>query len=73
MRLIANNGKISTVNKYHKEEDDTEMGKVLSRYANTSILEFIAEAWCEYMNNPVVRPVAKQVGERLIGLYKEKF
>ena len=40
----------------------------LSEYAEENILEFIAEAWSEYMNNPVPRAVAKKVGERLIKL-----
>ena len=40
----------------------------LSGYAEESILEFIAEGWAEYMNNPAPRAVAKKVGERLIKL-----
>ena len=60
-------------NKYHVKDDDVKMGKVLSRYANTNISEFISEAWSEYMNNPNPRPVAEKVGKRLIELYKEKF
>lgn len=34
--------------------------------------EFVAEAWAEYKNNPNCRPVAKQVGERMEQLYKER-
>lgn len=35
--------------------------------------EFIAEGWSEYCNNPSPRPVAKQIGETIERLYKEKF
>ena len=35
--------------------------------------EYIAEAWAEYLNNPNPRPRAKQVGELIERVYKEKF
>ncbi len=37
----------------------------LSKYACTSPKEFIAEAFAEYMCNPVPRPIAQKVGELL--------
>ena len=65
------------IRKLYKElankKDDTIMGENLSKYANTTIGEFIAEAWSEYQNNPQPRETAKQVAKRLIELRREKF
>lgn len=38
-------------------------GRELSRYARTSIAEFIAEAWGEFRTSPNPRPLARLVGE----------
>ena len=47
----------------------------LSRYAwknsnKEPIGEFIAEAWSEYCNNPSPRPIAKEIGDRILEVYK---
>lgn len=41
----------------------TDVGKEVSRYGQTNIAEFIAEAWAESKNNPNPRPVAVRVAE----------
>lgn len=45
----------------------------LSGYAAENVKEFIAEAWAEYCNNKVPRPISKRVGERIEALYRKKF
>lgn len=50
----------------------------LSRYSwsnsnKNRYSEFIAEGWSEYCNNPSPRPVAKQIGETIERIYKEKY
>jgi len=54
----------------------TEIDKGLSRYANTKIEEFIAEAWSEYKNSPNPRPISVEVGqaieERIASTLKRK-
>ena len=55
----------------YDDPDAMPMASALSSYARTSRLEFIAEAWSEYRNNPHPRPVAKAVGDRMIELYRK--
>ena len=56
----------------NKEEVRT-MSENLSKYADTTTREFIAEAWSEYCNNPEPRKLATTVAKRLIAIYHEKF
>ena len=54
---------------------ENEITDGLSRYSwdNSSkekIAEFIAEGWSEYCNNPSPRPIAKQIGDRIMEVYK---
>ena len=42
------------------------MSQELSEYANANLFEFIAEAWSEYRNNPSPRPLANEVGDRIV-------
>lgn len=44
----------------------------LSAYSETSVKEFIAEAYAEYRNNPVPRDYSLKVYERLIYLYSQR-
>lgn len=51
-----------------------EITDKLSRYAwdnsnRLKIREFIAEGWAEFCNNPNPRPIAKQIGEVIKGVY----
>jgi hypothetical protein len=39
---------------------------VLSRYGAKDVQEFLAEAWCEFLNSPAPREVAKAVGKLLL-------
>lgn len=43
----------------------------LSAYGMTSLPEFIAEAWAEYLNNPTPRPLAVKVGKLIEDRYKK--
>ena len=45
----------------------------LSEYATKNVVEFIAEAWSEYLNNEKPRPVAVAVGTLVKKLYEEKY
>ena len=45
----------------------------LSGYANKNMAEFIAEAYAEYKNNPKPRPIAQELGDTIIEIYKTKF
>ena len=46
----------------------------LSGYAESGgFNEFIAEAWGEYMNNPLPRLLAKKIGDRIMEKYKARF
>ena len=47
-----------------------KMTNALSKYANTNVKEFIAEAWAEYTNNPHPREVSRAVASRLFKLRK---
>ena len=54
---------------------ENEITDGLSRYSwdNSSkekIAEFIAEGWSEYCNNQSPRPIAKQIGDRIMEVYK---
>ena len=49
--------------KLYKSLTDKEIGEGLSRYAQRSIAEFIAEGYAEYLNNPAPRKIAMQIGE----------
>lgn len=42
----------------------------LSEYATWNEKEFIAEAWCEYRNNPNPREHARFVGDLIMDMYK---
>lgn len=68
----------SLSSKYRRDFEDlpngrwrytSKMAKELSEYGNKNIKEFIAEAWTEYRCSTSPRPIAKQVGERIIELY----
>lgn len=52
---------------------DMDKARILSVYAGKSIREFIAEAWCEYRNNPKCRELARKVAERIKKLYDMRF
>ena len=59
----------------HPEMDaryGSKMAKALSYYADTSIVEFIAEAWSEYSIKANPRPLAQEVGDRIMYLYKRR-
>ena len=45
---------------HNTSNDDIKTG--LSRYGAKNIAEFIAEAYSEYVNNPVARAIAKTIG-----------
>lgn len=45
----------------------------VSGYANGSVGEMIAEAWCEYKTAPKPRVIAKEIGELMENEYKRKF
>ena len=45
------------------------IGKDLSRYAEESFSEVVAEAWAEYCNNPNPRPLAKAIGDIIEDVY----
>lgn len=45
----------------------------LSRYATKSRMEFIAEAWAEYRNNPEPRDIAKSIGQLIEKTYNDKY
>lgn len=49
------------------------MGNAVSRYANSNISEFIAEAWAEANNNPNPRPIAKRLAEIVRREYAQKY
>lgn len=49
-----------------------EIGETLSRYAATNPVEFIAEAWAEYRNNPSPRDTARKMGDLIRRLYRER-
>ena len=53
----------------YRDQEDVKTG--LGRNVE-HIMEFIAEGWSEYRNNPKPRPVAKQIGKRLMAIRKEK-
>ena len=56
---------------YNENYDD--MKYKLSGYAKRGgVREFIAEAWAEYRNNPFCRPLAKEVGNIMMSVYKRK-
>lgn len=42
----------------------------LSKYATTNIDEFIAEGWCEFLNNPSPRPLALKIANIMIAAMK---
>ena len=48
-----------------------EIYEGLSKYADGSLSEFIAEAYSEYRNNPNPRQIARNVGNLLQQAYKE--
>lgn len=49
------------------------VGAGLSTYALKNSRELVAEAWSEYLNNPVPRPLAKQIGDLIKEKYKLKY
>ena len=49
----------------------SKMAVALSAYANKNIQEFIAEGWAEYRTSSKPRPLARQIGDRMMELYKE--
>ena len=56
----------------HSKKNPEPMTQAVSRYANQSISEFIAEAWAEYMTSPEPRETATIIGDRLVKLYVNK-
>ena len=50
-----------------------EINNGLSRYANKNIVEFIAEAYSEYVNNENCRDIAMKVGKIIDKEYKKLF
>lgn len=72
---VRNNKEIQDLFNSMSKDEITEN---LSRYSwknsnKNKYGEFIAEGWSEYCNNPNPRPIAKQIGETIERLYKEKF
>lgn len=59
--------------KFYRAWSPAVIEKEVSRYATTSINEFIAECWSEYRNNPRPRKLARGVGDLIERLYREKF
>lgn len=57
---LRENGEIQ---KLYYSHNKTELKEELSTYGASSIAEFIAEAYCEYINNPTPREIAAKVGE----------
>ncbi|MBR0075474.1 MAG: hypothetical protein IJP96_06950 [Synergistaceae bacterium] len=53
-----------------KKESD-KMENVLSKYAEKTVGEFVAEAWTEYRNNPTPRPLATEVGKIIESYFKK--
>ncbi len=53
-------------------ESRSVIGSELSRYAETNIQEFIAEAWAELKNNPNPRRIAKELGKIIQQLKRKR-
>ncbi len=53
---------------YHSSLTVDDITYGLSDYATTSIREFIAESWSEYMNAAEPRPIAKKIGDFIMAL-----
>lgn len=60
------------VSLYEEMMENGNAKEVLSDYSQTSVSEFIAEAYSEYRNNPNPREYAVKVYERLVELYGER-
>ncbi len=55
---------------YIQNMSAAEKAAAVSRYGAVNDGEFIAEAWAEYLNNPVPRPAAKLIGDLITGQMK---
>ena len=71
---ISDDPRIQKLYKKHmtSKSPKNSMWAVLSEYAGTDREEFLAEAWCEYRNNPKPRKVARTVGG-IVDEYNEKY
>lgn len=58
---------------YDWRRNNAVTGDGLSRYGATTIAEFIAEAWAEYLNNPTPRTIARSVGKTIEKRYQELY
>ena len=74
-RLIGLRSHADFLKMYHEEtaKGKDHIGDSLSRYGQKNEAEFIAEAWSEYLNNEIPRPIAVAVGTLIKKLYAEKF
>lgn len=54
------------------KEHYVTLGDELSRYAQHSVAEFIAEAWAEYINNVNPRALSIKVGKLIETVYRKK-
>ncbi len=52
---------------------EANIKEYLSGYGSKQIGEFIAESWAEYRNSKSPRPIAKEIGEKIIELYNKKY
>jgi len=50
-----------------------EIAEGLSTYGATKRVEMIAESWAEYTSTETPRPIAKEIGDKMIELYSKKF
>lgn len=57
---------------YFNNLKKTDIINTLSEYASENIAEFIAEAWCEYRNNPKPRDISRKIVKRIFELKKER-
>jgi len=59
-------------NLYNEMKENGNSREVLSEYSETSVKEFVAEAYSEYRNNPKPRDYSLKVYERLVYLYSQR-
>lgn len=57
---------------YHEMKQNGDAGSTLSVYAEENVMEFIAEAYSEYRNNPQPRRYARAVYLRLKVLWEQR-
>ncbi len=72
-RLLGISRRDDVIGMYYDWVRVDPTGSQLSRYAAENVLEFVAEAWSEYRNNPNPRRLAMKIGRIIETAYQEKF